>query len=390
MITGRFRLPLLIASVSAALSSTPTVAQSICQEILAQGAFRRLAQQERSYSSLVYASRLERMSHQEAMREFEASGGITLKGIPFRAGMSQEEYRSSIEQLRQSVDLTDVRAHEAQLVVADGDPEIVRAWQSCVAGLTGMTARMRPVDDQLVELIIEYRPPPGGTQSPVVDNSSGVRNAQIVAGGEYFEPNNSRIGVANPRVITLRRTSPNAAVYASVNTDRGSATAWLPPRPQPAPPRIPQPIVIRAVDYAKDARSWGIAITTQPGNPNWVWGEGIANGGPPWDASRQNRASFDVHVPQAGIYSLAIEYASGEPRPIDIVVNNSLWKVGALTKSTGGFCANVTADSRCPRSHATWETVGPMQLRQGINNITLHRGAVFPHIKTLRLTFVGQ
>lgn len=263
---GMFTIMFLLAGIMVA----PAAAQSVCQEILANGAFRNIAQRERSFSSLVYAARLEQMSYQEAKRDFEANGGINIKGISFTAGMSEQNYSRSIERLRQSVDLAEVRSHEAQLVVADGDPAIVSAWQNCVGGLRGMVARIRPIDDTTAELIVEFRPFPGA-QPPIVEPGGMVRNATVLSGDHYLQVGSSNIGVANPRALVLRRNTPEAAVYVVVNTNQGSATAYLPARPPLSPPIDP----LYDMTGRYKSRGLGHVVVTQSGTRiTWDYIEG--------------------------------------------------------------------------------------------------------------------
>jgi len=65
---------------------------------------------------------------------------------------------------------------------------------------------------------------------------------------------------------------------------------------------------------------------------------------------------YDVDVPVSGKYTLAIRYASAEPRPIEIFVNG---------ENLGTFCRSVTLDESGKRtfssSGAMWEEVVPQQ-----------------------------
>lgn len=383
ILVGLGRSGPIAAAILAAAFAAPVAAQPSCDRILEGGAFRQIARMENSYSSLVYAARLERKSYEEANREFQANGGITIKGIPFSAGMGQQAYNRAIQQLQGSTDFSEIRTYDVQLAVADGDPTIVGAWRDCISSYQGVVARMRPIDDRQIELIVEYRPHPN-PQRPVVQPGTTVTNATIVAGAEVLRIGSAEIGISNPRPITLRRNSPDAAVYAAISTDRGSATAFLPPRPRPIPQTDPQPLVVRAVDFLP-AGSVGIAPTSA--NANRIWGDGIAN----LDSiPRANKAAYGIHAPRGGIYKLEIEYAAGESRPVDVYLNGSLVKQSALPGTTGGFCMNPTGDSRCLVSNTVWTDIAPVQLREGVNELILTRGAPFPHIKTIRLTYVDQ
>jgi hypothetical protein len=360
------------------------MAQSVCHEVLEGGAFRHLARQESSYSSLVYASQLERMSYQEANSDFKANGGVSIAGIRFFADMGEKRYQRSIDDLRGKVDLTKIRGHQAQIAVADGDPTIVTAWQHCIQNQQGMVARMKPIDNNTLELIVEYRPHPNPVP-PTVEPGTGITNAAVLRGEEFLKVGSKSIGVANPRLITLRRDAPDAAVYASVNTDRGSATAYLPALPRIECCKIPPDIEIPATNYLRSG-SFGIAPTLD--NENWVWGNGISN---PDSTARPNRAAYSVETQKAGLYKMWVMYASGNSRPVNVKVNGSIWRQAVLGNPTGGFCMEITLAKQCVNgANAMWSDLGAMSLDEGTNEVLIDSGSVFPHIKTIRFSFVQQ
>jgi hypothetical protein len=78
-----------------------------------------------------------------------------------------------------------------------------------------------------------------------------------------------------------------------------------------------------------------------------------------------------------GIYRLDIFLAAGDPRAVDIFVNNEFWKHDALNLTTHGACFYL---DRC----GEWVSVGDLILKKGINQIALHRGAGIAAIGALR------
>lgn len=223
---------LVLAGLCSGTFLSGAAAQSVCQEILSEGTLRRISSNERYYSSLAYAARLERMNYDEARRTLSQSGSFSIPGVgSLTASSSESDFRRTMNLLRQSVDLSAVRENEAQLAVADGDPEIVRAWENCIGRLAGVVTRLRPLDDTTIQLIVVYRPYPGREGSPTIEPGTHVTGATIQAGGEYLVLGSTALTVANPRVITLRRQSPDVAVNATVNTNFGSASTYLPPHP---------------------------------------------------------------------------------------------------------------------------------------------------------------
>lgn len=89
-----------------------------------------------------------------------------------------------------------------------------------------------------------------------------------------------------------------------------------------------------------------------------------------------NRTEYDVDVASAGLYQLDLRYASGDPRPIRVYINDRLVTSTAAGKVTGGFYPN----------HQAWFAEGVYKLRSGVNRIRFERDSYFPHIDKLMLT----
>ncbi len=139
-------------------------------------------------------------------------------------------------------------------------------------------------------------------------------------------------------------------------------------RTPPPPPR--QAILVNAVDYANGpdvvpAMREGIAR----------FGNVIMNRSPP-DNSRPNYAEWRIAAGPGGVYRLRVEYAAGEPRPVQVLVNGAIVETQALNATTGCWEAECIA----------WRDVGTVTLTAGENTLKLSRPeGVFPHIRTLQL-----
>ncbi|MBX3112700.1 MAG: DUF1549 domain-containing protein [Fimbriimonadaceae bacterium] len=83
-----------------------------------------------------------------------------------------------------------------------------------------------------------------------------------------------------------------------------------------------------------------------------------------------NQAEYSVTVPTAGPYQLDVRYASGDPRPVRVLVNGGLALSSAAGQVTGGF---YPAQQR-------WSAEGVVVLRAGSNTVQFERDSYFPHI----------
>lgn len=94
---------------------------------------------------------------------------------------------------------------------------------------------------------------------------------------------------------------------------------------------------------------------------------------PPFEPVPENSATYRVSLRRGGRYTILIEYAASEPRPIDVTVNGDLAFSGALKDVTKSWCLT------------RWSTVGTVTLDRGPNDIRLSRKGMFPHLRTIHL-----
>lgn len=94
-----------------------------------------------------------------------------------------------------------------------------------------------------------------------------------------------------------------------------------------------------------------------------------------------NETEYEITVPEAAPYQLDIRYASGDPRPIRILINGALVSSNGAGKVTGGFYPDKQQ----------WFAEGVFPLRAGKNTLRFERANYFPHIdKLLLLSRKGQ
>jgi hypothetical protein len=89
-----------------------------------------------------------------------------------------------------------------------------------------------------------------------------------------------------------------------------------------------------------------------------------------------NVAEYEVEDSVAGDYQLDLRYASGDPRPVNVILNGETVLTGAAGSVTGGFFP--------PQQR--WELAGVVPLRPGKNVVRLERDGPFPHLDKLLLT----
>ena len=79
---------------------------------------------------------------------------------------------------------------------------------------------------------------------------------------------------------------------------------------------------------------------------------------------------WDIDLKDARKYFLHFEYASGEPRPVNLFINDKQQEGEYLKRVTGGFFAR----------NLHWDTYGPFDFLQGKNTIRIETMGASPHL----------
>ena len=80
---------------------------------------------------------------------------------------------------------------------------------------------------------------------------------------------------------------------------------------------------------------------------------------------------FDLK--DAGKYYIHVYYASGQVRPLTLTINDQQQAGQFLSRNTGGFYKDQLA----------WETIGPFDLKKGLNTVQVNTAGLMPHLAGL-------
>jgi hypothetical protein len=333
-----------------------------------------------SVQNLSIAWNMSEYSYNEARSKFGASAVIY--GVP--VGINYSEFRKNIQNIAQKYNYQNFEQRSFSYATSSLGTNSRDAYIACLANSGGLVVYAKAITNSYYVVAVKYAP---RVDQLLLDGSlQSISNIQTgdssIIGAEIGR---MTFGAVD-REFTLRPEDGNSEAAVTVRVGSTSRSLVLAPIAVP-PPQPPADIVIDARDFVEG--SYGIAPTTAQGNPNILWGVGIANGGPEWTTARPNHAVYALHAPKEGVYRMSILYASGGVRDVDVVVNHSS-SVRALREDTGGFCIDGGHPPACPSSNAEWSSVGTFTLKEGINEFSIHRPAPFPHIKTIRFSYVQQ
>lgn len=145
------------------------------------------------------------------------------------------------------------------------------------------------------------------------------------------------------------------------------------PTPTPGPTATAAPC--RPTEIRRGATAFDSGLNVAPASGETaLYGPGVLLNAPPYNA-RPNSATYRITA-CGGTYSLHIEYAAAQARPVIVRVNGETVSNSALNSTTGGWTPGFQR----------WDFVSNVYLNSGGNTLVISRGDVFPHIRAIRLT----
>jgi hypothetical protein len=143
--------------------------------------------------------------------------------------------------------------------------------------------------------------------------------------------------IEGERILIIKRPPTNKAVRGTVEGKAGilgdfESTFYLPPVPlddRPANHSIPTLVEIPAKNFN---RSLHIEVGVLP------YGSDVIHNAPPYGHA-ENMVEYDFYI-HSGRYDFQIEYAAGEPRPVEVTLTQKgevVFSIVALTEITGGW-----------------------------------------------------
>ena len=229
----------------------------------------------------------------------------------------------------------------------------VAAYNGCIdatKGSTGLSLRVESATASDVTLLLRWTPPI--TWSGISVPSSKQLPTKVTQGS----------GVS---IIVVR---PQTEQALAVNWKGESGSVTLTPMPPPlrkAVPKVAVRIVIAAVNFTSSKNVKGNAF------PN-LFGPVLTNDPP--GTRHANMAEWKFQA-VAGDYSLSVEYASAEWRPVDIFINEPPLPNAKNVLGTPTGCW-------MPQCQHVQSTVN-VTLVNGENTIRIESPSIFPHIRTL-------
>jgi hypothetical protein len=177
----------------------------------------------------------------------------------------------------------------------------------------------------------------------------------------------NRVGalVAEGSSNLLRHARENIGQYLAAAEQEWRRTRWLKANAGARPDELGSGAIILEAERFQRGENV-IATTTGYGE-----GIGVIYG----EGGKRNAIEYDVLLPQAGSYRLAVRYAAAASRPVDVFSNGHLARAGVAGRVTGSWNPDTQG----------WETIGVFSFHAGTNVIRLQRDDCIPHFDKLAL-----
>lgn len=369
MLYSKYTGPVLCFATILSLSS-PTVSKADvpCEQV-SNNVFRTTHIKNTDYSRLVLAARLSRMTYQEAKNHLEAGVTIPIYGVPVSPNMSEDDFHKFQERVKSSIDVDQIISHENEILVSEGDHEILDAWSACMDKFFGITAILKDQGHETVRLALHYTPPPMSTAAPIVQEYT-LTGGTVVGGKSIIAAGSKEIGTNADRLVTIKRAASNVPIYFVLNTTNvGDASSYLPPRYVPPPQPVFTTISIPFIPLGNGFFYDGARVCTEWGN-DLVCGTGVN----PFVSKTFNVSAENISPKGYKVY-IEAAIASGN-RPVTININGDLIP-GALNGVTTG------AWNKVQKIYVT-EIVSD-HIHSGDNTVVVSTNGDLPHLRSVQL-----
>lgn len=161
------------------------------------------------------------MTKSEAEKKLNISGNAIIRGVPIGARFSEEQYNHWLQDTKKVINITDVRKHSLDLVVTEGDREVIKAWADCMkARRSGLLIRFEPIDWEYTAIRFNYIPPSQApTAKAVITSKPIIIGASVIQGLDLMKPGTEIPALKNEDVVIKRDGKGKVIVSIKNNVD---------------------------------------------------------------------------------------------------------------------------------------------------------------------------
>jgi hypothetical protein len=204
-----------------------------CKDVLVDGAMKRTTLRSHSFFLQILAAEYAKKSSEESDEQLSHDGTMEWAGITFGGKFNKNDVKKYLDEVRTKLDLTTVSNNESSVALSSGDPEIVRAWTSCMLRNGGLGMRFAALSPTKVVLSIEWyafpTKPGVSTDTRLKSDIPIPQDVKVVQGADCLSKRNS-LRDKIPCTVNLEFKSGAEDLPLTANTDLGTAVAYLPPR----------------------------------------------------------------------------------------------------------------------------------------------------------------
>lgn len=223
----------IIAALFVAISGTASnaAAQDQCSDVLRDGTVRTDRLTDNSYFRQINYSRLLSSSYDSAKRETGIGATVPVGDLLIGANFNQNDFTERRRQIDSTYFSQVNQTREIDVALTSGDPEILRAWSSCMNEKGGLAARFETITPTEVYLILEFRAQVGRAEERLTQDVALPAGVTVRAGESRDCITTGRVlKHREPCAVILSIADPWQTVSVIAHGEAGSATRWLPAR----------------------------------------------------------------------------------------------------------------------------------------------------------------
>jgi hypothetical protein len=218
-----------------ALEGFLLMANSQCSDVLKDGTRAVSLYSSRFEYRRLLDSRLVNMTFQEAKSDTSLTGTIPIGDIVLGIGFDQKTFDSYKNYLQQDVSLRVDVNRSLDIMLSTGDPEILKAWSSCMKDTAGLSLVFSEIHSKTAVLTFQWWAAAGVGEVHVTQDFKLPEGVKVVSGGDILSGKQAIVANTPVRVQfelpdATTTFAPTFNVADKHDGLAGSDTAYLPAR----------------------------------------------------------------------------------------------------------------------------------------------------------------
>lgn len=219
----------IVVGLVAAVYAFPASAQDKCGDILQDGAFNTLDWQSRTEYREIVLQRFLSSTYEESKRSRSGIGLQAIGEMIMGSAYTEAQFDQRKKNLAQSYDHLRTSVDDWSHAIRTGNPDIIKAWESCMLNQNGLLARFetQPGNGSAVTLVLRYNGAYNVDKATITYDTVIPEGAKVLSPSQFQNCLAKGAQIASGECRVDMQLSASKPIGMTISTDRGDRTPRL-------------------------------------------------------------------------------------------------------------------------------------------------------------------